>query len=78
MNRHVPPFARVILVREQLAHEIFQREASLLEDSSLSVLTSDHVFWSKCSCGANSDSFFTSGNLLLLGQRIDMAALGSE
>jgi len=44
MNRHVPPFSRVIAIVKQLAHEVCEGKASLLEDACLSVLGEDNVF----------------------------------
>jgi hypothetical protein len=43
MYRHITALSRVVFVRSQLAHEIFEREASLLENSSFSVLARNNV-----------------------------------
>ena len=44
MNRHVAPFTSIFTIGEELIHEIGKCEATLLEDTSLSVLAENDVF----------------------------------
>lgn len=44
MYRHISPFTGIVLIGEQLAHEILQGEATLLEDARLSVLARNYIF----------------------------------
>lgn len=43
MDGHVPAAAGVVYICEELAHEVLQGEASLLEDARLAVLRKDDV-----------------------------------
>ena len=47
MNRHIAAFTGVLAIGEELIHEVRKREATLLKDTSLSVLTEYNVFWNK-------------------------------
>lgn len=47
MDWHVPPSTRVFAIREQLAHEVFQCEATLLENPCLPVLGENYVLGKK-------------------------------
>ena len=58
MHGHVAAFADVFAVGEQLRHEIFEREAALLEDARLAVLGEDDVVGGEGRCGAHGDAFF--------------------
>ena len=44
MDRHIAAFAHVFAIGEELVHEVGKREAALLEDTSLSVLTKNDIF----------------------------------
>ena len=44
VDRHVSAFSAVFTVGEELAHEILERKATLLEDTCLSILGEDDVF----------------------------------
>lgn len=44
MDRHIASFTRVFFVREELAHEVFQSETTLLKDTCLPVLGKNDVF----------------------------------
>ena len=63
MDWHVAALSRVIFVVHQLAHEIFQRKAALLEDSSLPILARYNVIGAKCCGGANGDAFLAGRDL---------------
>ena len=43
MHGHVPPFAGVESVGEELVHEVGELEASVLEDACFAVLGEDYV-----------------------------------
>ena len=43
MHRHVAALAQVLVVREQLAHEVLNLEAALLQDAGLAVLCEDDI-----------------------------------
>lgn len=57
--RHVAAFAVVVAVGEELAHEVFEGEASLLEDSSFTVLGECDIVWGQGCSGPNADPFLT-------------------
>jgi len=63
VHRHVPALAVVVPVREQLAHELLQREAALLEDAVLTVLREDDVVGRQGRGGTDRDAFFACGDL---------------
>ena len=48
MDRHVAPFASIFTIGKELVHKIGKRETTLLEDTSLSVLTEYDVFGGQC------------------------------
>lgn len=45
MYGHISSLSWVVLIREELTHEIFQRESTLLEHARLSVLAGNHIAW---------------------------------
>lgn len=63
MNRHIAASAVVVAVGEQLAHEVFEGEAALLEDACFAVLGEDDVVRGQGGCGAYADALFSCGNL---------------
>jgi len=58
MHWHVPPFAFILAIDEELAHEFFQRVAALLQYAGFTVLGEDDVGGSKSGGGAYSNAFF--------------------
>ena len=48
MDRHVAPFASIFTIGKELVHKIGKGETTLLEDTSLSVLTEYYVFGGQC------------------------------
>lgn len=50
MHGHITALSGIILVGSKLAHEIFEREASLLENSSFSVLARNNIVRSQGRC----------------------------
>jgi co-chaperonin GroES (HSP10) len=63
VNRHVTASAVVVAVGEELAHEVFEGEAALLEDSCFAVLREDDVVGGQGGCGTYADALFSCGNL---------------
>ena len=47
MHRHVAPFTSIFTIGKELVHELGQGKATLLEDTSLSVLTEYHILRSQ-------------------------------
>ncbi len=50
MDRHVAPFTSVFTIGKELVHKVGKREAALLEDTSLSVLTEYDILRSQSRC----------------------------
>lgn len=44
MDGHIPSFAVVFSIGEELGHEVLKGEAALLEDTRFSILSKNHVF----------------------------------
>lgn len=44
MDRHIAPFSSIFTVGKELVHEIGKPETTLLEDTSLSILTENDIF----------------------------------
>ena len=63
MDGHVAAPAAVFAVGEELAHEVLEGEASLLEDACFSVLREHHVVWGEGRCGPDADAFLSGGDL---------------
>ncbi len=66
VHGHITSFADIFAVSEELVHELGEGEATLFEDTGLSVLSEDDVFWGQSRGGANCYSFFTSRYLLVV------------
>ena len=45
MDGHVAAFSSVFAIGEELVHEVGESETTLLENSSLSILTESDIFW---------------------------------
>ena len=58
VNGHVPSFAEIESIGEQLVHELFEREAAVLKYASLAVLSKDHVGWVEGGSRADCYAFF--------------------
>lgn len=58
MYGHVAAFAIVVTVGEELGHEVFEREAPLLEDACFTVLGKYDIVWIEDGCGADCNAFF--------------------
>jgi hypothetical protein len=63
VDGHIAAFSGILSVCKELAHEAFQRKASLLEDASFSILGEYDVFWQQCSGRPNRNSLLSSRNL---------------
>lgn len=66
VHGHVTSFAGIFAIGEELVHELGEDEAALFEDTGLSVLSEDDVFWGQSGGGANCYTFFTSRYLLVV------------
>jgi hypothetical protein len=63
VHGHIPSLAFIIAIGKQLAHEILERKAALLEDASLSVLSKNYIVRCQCCCRTDGNSFFSGRNL---------------
>lgn len=63
VDGHVPTFAVIEPVGEELVHERGERETALLEDAGFAVLCEDDVGGVERGAGSHSYAFFTGGNL---------------
>lgn len=63
VDRHVTSSAVVVAIGEELAHEVFEGEAALLEDTCFAVLGEDDVVGGQGGCRAYADTLFSCGNL---------------
>lgn len=73
MDGHVPTFAMIEPVGEQLVHESRERETALLEDAGFAVLGEDDVGGVECRAGSDGYAFFAGGDL---GRQLDGWLLG--
>jgi hypothetical protein len=44
VNRHITPFAWIIFIGKELAHEVLESETPLLKDPGFSILREDNIF----------------------------------
>jgi hypothetical protein len=44
VNRHITPFAWIIFIGKELAHEVLEGETPLLKDPGFSILREDNIF----------------------------------
>lgn len=63
MDGHVASAAWIVSVCEELRHEVFECEASLLEDSRFSILCKYDILRTQGGRGTNGDAFFSGRNL---------------
>lgn len=63
MNRHIASSSTVVLICEQLAHEVLQSKSSLLEDSGFSILGENNILRRQGCCRANRNPFLSGRNL---------------
>lgn len=62
MHRHVPPLARVPLVRKQLIHKLPHPKPSLPKHALLSVLAEYHILFGQRACAAHAHGLLARRN----------------
>ena len=48
MHGHIASLSNIFAIGEKLAHEVFQRKAAVLENTSLSILCKYYVLGGQC------------------------------